>query len=65
MIIGQATLGLEIIEELMGIDVVILPTVMDDCGLTAGIAMAIKEVNPNIMTIVSKQVFFIIESYCI
>jgi len=58
MIIGQATLGLEIHNELMNIDTVILPTVIDDCGLTAGIATAIKEVNKNITIFVSQQVFF-------
>jgi len=55
MIIGQASLGMEIIEELTeGFDVVILPTLFTDCTLTAGIAKAIKDINPNITTIVSK-----------
>jgi len=63
MIIGQTTLGIEIMKQ-MNINA-ILPMEIDNCGLTAGIATAIKEVNQNIMIIVSKQVFFIIKNYCI
>ncbi|XP_018337050.1 PREDICTED: L-threonine dehydratase catabolic TdcB-like [Trachymyrmex septentrionalis] len=54
MIIGQATLGLEIFEQLdfgKKIDAVILPTTVDACGVNAAIAMAIKEWNSNIKII--------------
>jgi len=54
MIIGQATLGIEICEQIMEIDVIILPTIMDGCGITAGIALAVRESNPNIKIIVSE-----------
>jgi len=65
IIIGQATLGVEILEDVMNIDALILPTEVDDCELTAGIATAIKEVNLNIMIFVSEQVLFIIGHYCL
>ncbi|KYM85115.1 Threonine dehydratase biosynthetic, chloroplastic, partial [Atta colombica] len=54
MIIGQATLGLEIFEQLDSgktIDTVILPTTIDACGVTATIAMAIRKWNSNIKII--------------
>lgn len=54
MIIGQATLGIEICEDLRKIDAVILPTTINGCGLTHGIAMAIKGWNSKIKIIVSK-----------
>jgi len=50
--------SLEINEEMMNIDVMILPTAIDDCGLAAGIAMAIKGVKPKITIFVSKQFFY-------
>ncbi|XP_071564060.1 L-threonine ammonia-lyase-like [Temnothorax nylanderi] len=59
MIIGQATLGIEMMEQANDVDAVILPTSDDGCGLTAGIAMAVKSQNPNIKVIVSKQVHFL------
>jgi len=58
MIIGQATLGIEIMEQLSTIDTIILPTRTDGCGLTAAIAMIIKNYDPNIYVIVSKQILF-------
>ncbi|XP_018307887.1 L-threonine dehydratase catabolic TdcB-like [Mycetomoellerius zeteki] len=54
MIIGQATLGLEIFEQLDSgktIDAVILPTTIDGCGVTMTIAMAIRQWNSNIKII--------------
>lgn len=57
MIIGQATLGLEIFEQLDSgktIDAVILPTTIDGCGVTMTIAMAIRQWNSNIKIIVSE-----------
>jgi len=62
MIIGQATLGTEISEQNKEFDVVILPTTIDGCGLTADIAMAIRRWNSDIKIIVSEyirtQMFF-------
>jgi len=54
MIIGQATLGIEIFEQ-MEFDVIILPTMIDGCGITAGIAAAVRDSNPNIKIIVSEH----------
>jgi len=56
MIIGQATLGIEIFEQ-MEFDVIILPTMIDGCGITAGIAVAVRESNPNIKIIVSEHTY--------
>jgi len=53
MIMGVATLGIEIFEQKMEFDVIILPTIMDGCGITAGIAIAVRESNPNIKIYVS------------
>lgn len=53
MIIGQATLGLEIIQQQPEIDTVLLPTTIDGCALTIGIAIVLKRLNPNIKVIVS------------
>ncbi|KYN04469.1 Putative threonine dehydratase, partial [Cyphomyrmex costatus] len=50
MIIGQATIGLEILKQ-RKIDVVLLPTLIDGCGLTTAIAIAIKGTNPKIVVI--------------
>jgi len=55
MIIGQATLGIEILEQKIEFDVLILPTTMDGCGITAGIAIAVRESNPNIKIVVSEH----------
>ncbi|XP_024890425.1 uncharacterized protein LOC112466533 [Temnothorax curvispinosus] len=51
MIIGQATLGIEMLEYLLKFDAVILPTTINGCGLTTGIAMAIKGLNLEIEVI--------------
>ncbi|XP_071652638.1 L-threonine ammonia-lyase-like [Temnothorax longispinosus] len=51
MIIGQATLGIEMMEEKINAEAVILPTSINGCGLITGIAMAIKGRNPNIKII--------------
>jgi len=53
MIVGQATLGLEIFEQ-TDYDVLILPTMIDGCGLTAGIALAVKGYKSNKTIIVSE-----------
>jgi len=53
MIVGQATLGLEISEEVTNIDAVIFPTLINDCGLTTGIVMALTEINRRMLIIVS------------
>jgi len=59
MIIGQATLGIEIFEQMaeQDFDVLILPTMIDGCGITAGIAIAVRESNPNIKIIVSEHTY--------
>jgi len=59
MIIGQATLGIEIFEQMTvhDFDVLILPTMIDGCGITAGIAVAVRESNPNIKIIVSEHTY--------
>lgn len=53
MIIGEATFGLEIMQQEPKIDTVLLPTTMDGCGVAIGIAMAIKELNSKVEIIVS------------
>ncbi|XP_024869005.1 uncharacterized protein LOC112452822 [Temnothorax curvispinosus] len=57
MIIGQATLGIEMMEENANInaEAVILPTSINGCGLITGIAMAIKGRNSNIKIIKVKS----------
>lgn len=49
IIYGQGTIGLEIIEELKDVDYVLVP--VGGGGLISGIAIAIKESNPNIKVI--------------
>lgn len=49
IIYGQGTIGLEIIEELSDVDYVLVP--IGGGGLISGIAMAIKESNPDIKVI--------------
>jgi len=56
MIIGQATLGIEMLEDVTNADAVILPTAIDGCGFTAALAMVIKGIDPKIKVIVSEQV---------
>ncbi|KAG5336391.1 THD1 dehydratase, partial [Acromyrmex charruanus] len=51
MIIGQATLGIEIVQQQSEIDVVLLPTTIKNCGLTTAIAIAIKGCNSKITVI--------------
>lgn len=48
---GQGTMALEIIQEVPDVDAIIVPT--GGGGLLAGIAVAAKSMNPNIMIIVS------------
>ncbi|SDZ09814.1 threonine ammonia-lyase [Tindallia californiensis] len=49
VICGQGTIGLEIVEELKDVDEILVP--IGGGGLIAGIAMAVKSVNPNIRVI--------------
>ena len=49
IIYGQGTIGLEILEELEDVDYVLVP--VGGGGLISGIAMAIKEKNPNIKVV--------------
>ncbi|XP_018307885.1 L-threonine dehydratase catabolic TdcB [Mycetomoellerius zeteki] len=51
MIIGQATLGIEIMNQQSKIDAVLLPTTIEGCGLTTAIAIAIKGCNSKITVI--------------
>nr|WP_285853672.1 threonine ammonia-lyase [Oceanobacillus luteolus] len=46
VIVGQGTIGLEILEQLPDVDAVVCP--IGGGGLIAGIATAIKEINPNV-----------------
>jgi threonine dehydratase len=43
---GQGTIGLEIMDDLDGVAAVLVPT--GGCGLIAGIAVAVKELNPSV-----------------
>lgn len=49
VIAGQGTIGLEILEELPDVDVVVVP--VGGGGLISGIACAIKETNPDIIVV--------------
>ena len=49
VITGQGTLGLEIVEDLPGVDTVVLP--VGGGGLAAGVAVAIKALNPGVRLI--------------
>ncbi len=46
VIAGQGTIGLEILDELEGIDAVVVP--IGGGGLISGVAYAVKQLNPNI-----------------
>lgn len=46
VIVGQGTVGVEIVEQLPDIDAIICP--VGGGGLIAGVAMAVKQMNPNI-----------------
>ena len=49
VIAGQGTIGLEILEELPDVDVVIVP--VGGAGLISGVATALKSLNPNVRVI--------------
>lgn len=49
VIAGQGTIGLEILEELPDLDTLVVP--MGGGGLAAGVAVAVKEMNPKIRVI--------------
>jgi len=53
IIAGQGTAGLEILEQVENIDAVVIP--VGGGGLIAGVALAIKSLNPAIQIIVSNQ----------
>jgi threonine dehydratase len=59
---GQGTMALEIIDQVPDVDAIIVPT--GGAGLLAGIAVAAKELKPNILIIVF-ILFFIIASVII
>lgn len=48
---GQGTLGLEIVEQVPDIDAVVVP--IGGGGLIAGVALAVKTLQPNVEIIVS------------
>ena len=48
---GQGTLGLEIVEQVPDIDAVVVP--IGGGGLIAGVALAVKTLQPNVQIIVS------------
>ena len=47
---GQGTMALEIVEQVQQVDAIVVPT--GGAGLLAGIAVAAKAMNPNIMIVV-------------
>ena len=49
IITGQGTIGLEIIEDLKDVDIVLCP--IGGGGLISGVSLALKEINPNIKII--------------
>ena len=49
VIAGQGSLGMEVIEQLPNVDAIIVP--VGGAGLIAGIALAVKSVNPNVQII--------------
>jgi threonine dehydratase len=49
VIAGQGTIGLEMIEQVLGLEAVVIP--IGGGGLISGVACAIKETNPNIRVI--------------
>jgi threonine dehydratase len=49
IIAGQATIGLEIMEDLPGIDTVLIP--LSGGGLLSGVALALKSANPSIRVV--------------
>ncbi|XP_011882770.1 PREDICTED: threo-3-hydroxyaspartate ammonia-lyase-like isoform X2 [Vollenhovia emeryi] len=51
MVIGQATLALDMLAQFIDAEAVILPTAFNNCTSTMGIAMAIKEWNPKVNVI--------------
>lgn len=54
---GQGTIGLEILSQVPDIDACIVP--VGGGGLIAGIAVAIKTLNPNVKIIVSLYIAYI------
>lgn len=54
IIAGQGTVALEILEQVQDVDAVIVPT--GGGGLLAGVAVAIKALNPHIKVVVSRVI---------
>lgn len=50
IIAGQGTIALEILEQVQDVDAIVVPT--GGGGLLAGVAVAVKTLNPNIKIIV-------------
>lgn len=53
IIAGQGTLGLEIVEQVSNMDAVIVP--VGGGGLIAGVALAVKSLQPNVKIIVCSK----------
>lgn len=51
IIAGQGTIGLEIVDQVPDLDAVVVPT--GGGGLIAGVALAVKALNPRVQVIVS------------
>ena len=49
LIAGQGTVGYEVMEDIKDLDVIVIP--LGGGGLLAGIAVAVKEINPNVRVI--------------
>lgn len=49
LIAGQGTVGYEVMEDIKDLDVIVIP--LGGGGLLAGIAVAVKEINPNVKVI--------------
>lgn len=47
---GQGTIGLEVLEQVKNVDAIVVP--VGGGGLIAGVALAVKTLNPHIMVIV-------------
>jgi 1-aminocyclopropane-1-carboxylate deaminase/D-cysteine desulfhydrase-like pyridoxal-dependent ACC family enzyme len=48
---GQGTMGLEMLEQVNDLDAVVIP--VGGGGMIAGVALAVKSLNPNVLVIVS------------
>lgn len=61
VIVGQGTIGLEIIEDIPDVDVVVVP--VGGGGLIAGVSLAMKTLNKNIKIIVQFNFIIALEIF--